>query len=79
MRQANRPECFEFAMMLVGDPEAPEVERYVAGLERSNERLVEALRNVKFGLEQKLVGSEAFTLESMIEGVSKALSELGEN
>jgi len=49
---------------------------HVLTLLNTHARLVEALRNVKFGLEEKLVGSDAFTLESMIEGVSKTLAQL---
>lgn len=42
----------------------------------NHSRLVEALRDVKHGLESKLVGSPEFTLESMIEGVDRVLAEL---
>lgn len=34
-----RPDCWDFAMDFLGDPEAPAVEAYVAGLEAEVERL----------------------------------------
>jgi hypothetical protein len=48
----------------------------IVGKLNLHDELVEALQDVKLGLEQKLVGSDAFTLESMIYGVSKVLTKI---
>jgi hypothetical protein len=52
------------------------MERLNVVLKSDYDELVEALQDVKLGLEQKLVGSDAFTLESMIYGVSKVLTKM---
>ncbi len=35
----NKPECFDFAMDFIGDPEDAEIREYVEGLEKENESL----------------------------------------
>ena len=35
-----RPECFEFAMDFLGDPECEQVKKYVEGLESALDRII---------------------------------------